>query len=51
MIATGQSGNPLSSHYGDMLEDWRDGRHLLLGPPDGKSGDRRVTRLLPRPAG
>lgn len=51
MIATGQSGNPLSSHYGDMLEDWRDGWYLLLGPLDGKSGDRRVTRLLPRPAG
>ena len=51
MIATGQSGNPLSPHYGDMLEDWRDGRYLRLGPLDGKSGDRRVSRLIPRPAG
>ena len=33
MIATGQSGNPLSRHYGDLLEDWRDGRALNLGGP------------------
>ena len=45
MIATGQSGNPLSPHYGDMLEDWRDGRYLRL---DGKSAG--LTRLLPPPA-
>lgn len=30
MIATGQSGNPLSPHYGDLLRDWRDGRYLRL---------------------
>ena len=51
MIATGQSGNPFSPHYGDLLEDWRDGRYLRIGPAGGNSGDRRVTRLLPRPAG
>ena len=31
VIATGQSGNPLSSHYDDFLADWRDGRWLRLG--------------------
>ena len=28
VIATGQSGNPLSPHYADMLERWRDGGHV-----------------------
>ena len=31
VIATGQSGNPLSKHYGDMLERWRDGGWIQLG--------------------
>ncbi len=31
VIATGQSGNPLSSHYRDMLELWRDGGWIGLG--------------------
>lgn len=31
MIATGESGNPLSPHYDDMIEDWRDGRYVRLG--------------------
>jgi len=30
IIATGQSGNVLSRHYGDLLEDWRDGRTLTI---------------------
>lgn len=30
MIATGQSGNPLSRHYRDLAEPWRDGRWLTL---------------------
>ena len=28
MIATGQSGNPLSAHYSDLLGKWRDGQYL-----------------------
>jgi penicillin amidase len=38
MIATGQSGNPLSVHYDDLLKPWRDGGYLKL---DGhsKSGE------------
>jgi len=31
MIATGQSGNPLSQHWGDLLPPWRDGRTIMLG--------------------
>ena len=38
MIATGQSGNPMSPFYGDMLKGWRDGEALDLG------GDRVATR-------
>ncbi len=30
MISTGQSGNPLSSHYDDLAEPWRDGRYLPM---------------------
>lgn len=30
IITTGQSGNPLSPHYGDFVERWRDGRHVEL---------------------
>lgn len=37
VIATGQSGNPLSPHYDDMLADWRDGRYVMLAP-----GNRRL---------
>jgi len=44
MIATGQSGNPLSSHYGDLAERWRDGEYLTL--PTGGSG-QDVLRLIP----
>jgi penicillin amidase len=30
VISTGQSGNPLSPHYGDFVADWRDGRSVTL---------------------
>jgi len=30
IIATGESGNPLSPHYGDMTERWRDGGTITL---------------------
>lgn len=30
MIATGQSGNPLSSHYRDLVDSWRDGTMMTL---------------------
>lgn len=31
VIATGQSGNPVSRHWGDLLPLWRDGREVVLG--------------------
>ena len=31
IVATGQSGNPVSSHHGDLLTAWRDGRYLRMG--------------------
>ena len=30
MIATGQSGNVLSPHYGDLLRRWRDGQYIRI---------------------
>lgn len=30
MIATGQSGHPLSRHWGDLLRPWRDGQVVVL---------------------
>jgi penicillin amidase len=32
MIATGQSGHPLSTHWDDLLAGWRDGAMIALGP-------------------
>ena len=31
IIATGQSGNPASGHYRDLMVDWRDGLYRRLG--------------------
>ena len=33
MIATGQSGNPLSPFYGSLATRWRDGEYLKLDGP------------------
>jgi penicillin amidase len=38
MIATGQSGNPLSPRYDDMLTRWRDGVYIRI------AGDREALR-------
>jgi penicillin amidase len=44
MIATGQSGHPLSDHWGDLLQRWRDGDVLRLGRvPDREAGRIRLT--------
>ena len=45
--STGQSGNPLSSHYEDYAEAWRDGRYLPMltdraGRGGGRAGDAGV---------
>ncbi len=46
MIATGQSGNPFSRHYGDMATRWRDGIYVLM---DGKgTAARNRLRLIPK---
>lgn len=45
MIATGQSGNPLSPHYLSLAEAWRDGRFVkLVG--EAQEGGKRL-RLIP----
>ena len=45
IIATGQSGHPLSRHWGDLLPAWRDGGTVALGrAPEGETGR---FRLLP----
>lgn len=48
VIATGQSGNPLSAHYDDFLEDWRNGAYVrIAGSREGLAYDGDVLRLLP----
>jgi len=49
MIATGQSGNPLSPHWGDLVADWRDGRTLTLsgGEADLAAAGASLTTLQP----
>ncbi len=42
LIATGQSGNPLSKFYGNFLLRWRDGNYVKL---DGTSTEEKVQRL------
>jgi penicillin amidase len=49
-IATGESGNPLSRHYGDFLERWRDGlgRPLAGTPAELSAADADLLVLAPR---
>lgn len=46
IIAGGQSGNPLSPHYGDLVERWRDGQYLTI-VGDGNE----LLRLVPASQG
>ncbi|WP_424812356.1 penicillin acylase family protein [Roseococcus sp. YIM B11640] len=43
IVSTGQSGNPVSRHWGDLLPDWHEG-HLrrLTREPDGVTGRIRL---------
>lgn len=34
MQSVGQSGNPFSPHYADLMPLWRDGRYVRLVPPE-----------------
>jgi len=43
IVAPGQSGNPMSPHYGDLVDDWRDGRYLTLVTPDDPAHMLRLT--------
>ena len=47
---TGQSGNPLSSHYRDFAEMWRDGEYvsLLMNRAKIESSSIGTLRLTPR---
>ncbi len=50
-MAGGQSGNFLSPHYDDMLEDWRDGRYFRSGGRAQAIGAtaNRILLLQPSP--
>jgi len=50
MTATGQSGNPLSPHYADNLEDWRNNKYVTLATPRRELEKKAVSvlRLVPR---
>ena len=49
IIATGQSGHPLSRHYDDLSELWRRGEYLpmTLDPQLARAGAVGITRLTP----
>ena len=51
VIATGQSGHPLSPHYGDMMERWRDGGSITLGQDRASLRAGAAGRLLLVPPG
>ena len=46
MIATGQSGNPLSPLYGNLARRWRDGIYLRLDGTETAAQTR--LRLIPK---
>jgi len=50
VIATGQSGHPLSRHYDDLGELWRRGEYvpMSLDPGLARAGAVGITRLVPR---
>lgn len=53
VIATGQSGNPLSRHWGDQVRLWRDGGGLRLAGDRGSlaASGAEVLTLAPRKVG
>lgn len=50
IIATGQSGHPLSPHYDDLSELWRRGEYIpmSLDPELARAAAAGITHLLPR---
>lgn len=53
IIATGQSGNPFSRHWGDLVSTWRDGGALRLSGDRGTltAAGAEVLTLTPRNTG
>ena len=49
VIGTGQSGNPLSSHYEDYAEPWRDGRYLPMLTDRSRVEEDVLGRLVLEP--
>ncbi|WP_207458833.1 penicillin acylase family protein [Azospirillum sp. SYSU D00513] len=50
IIATGQSGNPLSPHWGDLVRMWRDGGTLRLAGDRGTLASAGASILTLSPA-
>lgn len=52
VIATGQSGHPLSRHYDDLSDLWRRGEYIpmSLDPALARAAATGITRLEPAPA-
>ena len=49
MIATGQSGNPLSDHYGNFVIRWRDGDSFEISGDPAELADTGLGALTLRP--
>jgi penicillin amidase len=47
VTAPGQSGNPMSPHYDDMLQAWRDVRFVTIPTDRGKLVAARTLNLVP----
>ena len=50
IIATGQSGNPLSRHYGDFARPWRDGETITLAGTAAQIDRRGIGVLTLNPS-
>jgi penicillin amidase len=50
VIATGQSGHPLSPHFDDLIEIWRDGGYVTLAGSRESLADEAIGTLELRPA-
>jgi penicillin amidase len=50
MNTTGQSGNPLSRHYSDMVTPFRDVLYFHLPSAAGEDADGAHLELVPRQA-
>ena len=48
VIATGQSGNPLSRHWSDFAARWATGRTIRLGSQADEAGQLQLRPIAPR---